>query len=134
MRLTGVWVHSQETRAMVIVAIRFTYSCSQETLSELAMDFATNVRPNVEGLVWKIYLNDPDRRRSAGLYLFRDVECANAYVNGSYVQGLSRAPIVCDISIETFQTMQEPSIVSGGPILERDPSLVQELARCAALG
>ncbi len=99
-----------------MAVITFTYSCSQEELSKLAMDYATNVKPNVEGLIWKIYLNDPDSRRSAGLYLFRDVQSANAYVNGSYIQGFRQAPIVSDVSIEVFQTMKEVSIQSGAPM------------------
>ena len=103
-----------------MLMIRFRYSCSQEELSRLATDFATNVRPHVEGLVWKIYLNDPNERRSAGLYLFRDLQSANSYLNSSYVQHLSGAPIVSDISAEVFQTMHEPSIQSGARLLEQD--------------
>lgn len=99
-----------------MAVITFTYSCSQEELSGLAMDFAMNVKPNIEGLIWKIYLNDPDKRRSGGLYLFRDVQSAIAYVSGSYVEGFRKAPIVSDVSIEVFQTMQEASIQSGAPV------------------
>ena len=100
----------------VVVLISFTYSCSQDDLTKLAMDFATNVKPNVEGLVWKIYLNDPERKRSAGLYLFRDYESASAYLNGAYARGLSEATIVSGVSAEIFQTMQEPSLQSGAPV------------------
>jgi hypothetical protein len=99
------------------VVVRFEYSCSQAKLAELAMDFATNIKPTVDGLIWKIYLNDAERRRSAGLYRFRDVDCADAYVNGPHVENLRRAPIVGNICIETFQTMHEPSIRSGSPLL-----------------
>lgn len=106
---------------MVIALVSFSYSCSQENLSDLAMDFATNVRPNIEGLVWKIYLNDPDRKRSAGLYLFRDLRYANAYLNGPYVEDLDQSPMVSNVFTGTFETMHEPSLRSGGPILERHP-------------
>jgi hypothetical protein len=99
-----------------MAVITFTYSCSQETLSELAMDFATNVKPGIEGLLWKIYLNDPERRRSAGLYLFRDLQSANAYLEGSHVQGLRRAPIVSNVTTEAFETMQDASIRSSAPL------------------
>jgi hypothetical protein len=99
-----------------IVSISFTYSFSQNSLSELAMEFATKVKPNVEGLIWKIYLNNPDRRRSAGIYLFHDLESASAYLSGPYIQDFRKSPLVSDISIEMFQTMQEPSVESGGPV------------------
>jgi len=101
-----------------MAVITFAYSCSQETLSELAMDFATNVKPDVEGLCWKIYLNDPVRRRSAGLYLFRDLQSANAYLEGPHVRGLREARIVSNVSTEAFQTMQDPSILSSAPLDE----------------
>lgn len=96
-----------------IVFISFTYAFSQTSLSELATEFATNVKPNIEGLIWKLYLNDPERRRSAGIYLFNDLESASAYLNGSYIQDFRRSPLVSDISIDVFQTMQEPSVQSG---------------------
>ncbi len=99
-----------------MAVITFRYSCNQEALSELAMDFAITVKPDVEGLIWKIFLNDPDRQRSAGLYLFRDVQSANAYLNGPYVQRLREAPIVSNVTTEAFRTMQEASIRAGAPL------------------
>ena len=101
-----------------IVVINFTYACDEKTLSDLAMNFAANVKPDIDGLIWKIFINNPDRRHSAGLYLFRDLECANAYLNGSYARQFSQSQIVSDVSVEAFQTMREPSIRAGAPIGE----------------
>ena len=101
-----------------IVIINFTYDCNDKTLSDLAMNFAANVKPEVDGLIWKIFVNDPDRRHSAGIYLFRDLECANVYLNGSYARQFSQSQIVNDVSVEAFQTMREPSIRAGAPIGE----------------
>jgi len=100
------------------VVINFTYTCNEKTLSDLAMNFAAKVKPNIEGLIWKIFVNDPDRRHSAGLYMFRDLECANAYLNSSYARQFSQSQIVSDVSVETFRTMREPSIRAGAPIGE----------------
>jgi hypothetical protein len=99
-----------------MLMISFNYSCSQEELAGLALEFATEIRPRVAGLEWKIYLNDPTHCRSAGLYLFRDHQSANAYLNSAYVQQLSSASIVSDLSAEMFQTMHEPSIRSGAQL------------------
>ncbi|MGW8370454.1 MAG: YdhR family protein, partial [Gammaproteobacteria bacterium] len=110
----------QEVDTMnVIVVIRFTYSCSENELCELAMDFASNVKPNVDGLVWKIFLNDPERRRSGGLYLFHDLETANVYLNGSHIQGFSRSTIVSDVSTDVFPVMRDASIRAGVPLPEQ---------------
>ena len=99
-----------------IVVINFTYDCNEKTLTDAAINFAANVKPNVDGLIWKFFVKDPDRRHSAGIYLFRDLECANAYLNGNYVRQFSQSQIVSDVSVETFQTMREPSILAGAPI------------------
>lgn len=99
-----------------MAVITFTYSCDQEALSELAMDFASRVKPDVEGLIWKIFLNNREHQRSAGLYLFRDFQSANAYLNGPYVQRLREAPIVSNVTTEAFRTMQEASIRAGASL------------------
>jgi len=101
-----------------VAIVSFTYTCDEETLSELAMDFATNVEPSVEGLIRKIYLNDPERQRSAGIYLFRSLQSANRYVNGLYVQGLRGVPFVSSVSTEVFQTMLAPTMRYGAPLLD----------------
>lgn len=106
-----------------MAVITFSYSCSQDSLHELATEFATSVKPHIDGLVWKIYLNDPDRKRSSGLYLFRDLQTARAYAEGPYVRGLRQAPMVSDVSVETFQIMYDPSIQSGAP-LEQDSYVI----------
>lgn len=104
-----------------MAVITFTYSCNQEALSELAMDFATQVKPEVEGLIWKIFLNNPDHQRSGGLYLFRNLQSATAYVEGPYVKRLREAPIVSNVTTEVFRTMREASIRTGAP-LGQDPA------------
>lgn len=101
-------------QAMAVMT--FTYSCNQQALSELAMDFATHVKPEVEGLIWKIFLNNPDDRRSGGLYLFRNLQSAKAYLDGPYVQRLREAPIVSNVTTEIFRTMQEASLRAGAPL------------------
>ena len=104
-----------------IVVINFTYSCDEKTLSDLAMNFAANVKPDIDGLIWKIFGNDPDRRHSAGLYLFRDLESANTYLNSSYARQFSQSQLVSDVSVETLETMREPSIRAGAPIGKAAP-------------
>jgi len=107
----------KETKPMeTIVVIKFTYACDEKTLSVLAMNFAANVKPDIDGLIWKIFVNDSDRRHSAGLYLFRDLDSANAYLNSSYARQFSQSQIVSDVSVQTFQTMHEPSITAGAPV------------------
>ena len=93
--------------------VNFSYSLSQEQLTAGAQHFAENVKPNVEGLIWKIFLNKPEERRAGGIYLFRDAQSARNYVNGSYVEKLKQASGLSDFSIEIFETMTEASVKAG---------------------
>ncbi|MEX2300362.1 MAG: YdhR family protein [Bryobacterales bacterium] len=100
-----------------MAVITFSYSCPQEALSEFAVDFATNVKPRIDGLEWKIFLNQPELRRSAGLYCFRDMESAHNYVDGPYIEALRNAPVVREVSTQVFETMEEASLLTGAPLL-----------------
>lgn len=99
-----------------IVLVRFTYSCSEEELAGLARQFVDEVRPHTEGLVWKIFLHRPDERRTGGVYHFRDLASARAYTQGEFVKQLGQAPIVSDVSVEIFETMEELSRQTDAPL------------------
>ncbi|HSK72226.1 MAG TPA: YdhR family protein [Pyrinomonadaceae bacterium] len=99
------------TEAVLIV--NFSYSLTQDQLKAAAQDFAENVKPNVDGLIWKIFLNQPEKKRSGGVYLFRDAESAQNYLNSSYVEKLKQAPGLSDFSVEIFETMTEASVAAG---------------------
>jgi hypothetical protein len=99
-----------------MAVITFSYSCNQRVLSEMAMDFATNVGPQLDGLRWKAYLNDQARRRAAGVYLFCDRQTARAYEAGPHVQALRESPMVADVHAEVFAIMDDPSLLSHAPL------------------
>ncbi len=91
----------------------FAYALDRERLKAAAPDFAENIKPTVDGLLWKIFLNQPEQRRSGGVYLFRDAGAAHSYLNSPYVQKLRRMPELSDFSIQIFETMSEASIAAG---------------------
>jgi hypothetical protein len=99
-----------------MVVIQFTYTCSHEELAQVAADFVENVRPTVAGLEWKIFVHAPERNRSGGLYLFRDLAAARAYAEGTVVAHLRDAPFVAECTVEVFETMREPSVKTGAPV------------------
>lgn len=99
-----------------IAVVTFSYSCSQAALNEFAKDFASNVKPEIDGLEWKIFLNQPELRRSAGIYFFDDIESAHNYVDGPYVEALRNAPMVREVSAEVFETMEQASLMAGAPL------------------
>jgi hypothetical protein len=99
-----------------MAVITFSYSCPQQDLGDYALDFATHVKPQIDGLQWKIFLNQPELRRSAGVYCFRDIEAAHDYVDGPYVEALRNAPVVREVTAQVFETMEEASLLAGAPL------------------
>jgi hypothetical protein len=99
-----------------MVVIEFGYACSQEELEAMALDFAQNVKPTVKGLVWKIFLNRPESRRTGGLYLFESLQTAQEYSEGEFVRGLRQTPGVTDFSATVFSVMGQPSALAGAPL------------------
>lgn len=49
-----------------ITVVRFSYSCPEEELAGPANDFVENVGPETEGLIWKIFLHQPEQRQAGG--------------------------------------------------------------------
>jgi Putative mono-oxygenase ydhR len=102
---------NETTQAILIV--NFSYALSQEQLLAGARNFAENVKPMVAGLIWKIFVNQPENRRAGGIYLFRDAESARNYVNSPILEKLKQTPGLSGFSIELFETMTEASVIAG---------------------
>lgn len=100
--------NNQTTEAILVVT--FSYSLTEEQLKAGAQDFAENAVPLIDGLHWKIFLNQTEKKRAGGVYLFRDAESARNYVNGSFVEKLKQTPGLNDFSFEVFETLTEASI------------------------
>jgi hypothetical protein len=99
-----------------IVVVEFTYEISRGELEEIALDFADNVKPIVDGLIWKIFLDRSETGRSAGVYLFADKAAAQAYADGPIVSGLRSAPGLSDVSAKTFEVLDKASLRAGAPL------------------
>ena len=99
-----------------IVVVEFSYEISRAELEEMALDFAENANPIVDGLVWKLFLDQPKPGRSAGVYLFADTDAAQAYVDGPIVSGLRSTPGLSDVSAKAFEVLDEASLRTGAPL------------------
>jgi hypothetical protein len=99
-----------------IVQISFEHNWSEEQLHQSAREFAQNVKPTIQGLVWKIFVKDAGASRSSGIYLFDSLESATDYVNGERVQGMKRSPDLSNLTVSISETMVEESILAGAPL------------------
>lgn len=99
-----------------IVQICFKHSWNDEELHAAAKDFAVNVKPGIQGLIWKIFVKDSAKSESCGIYLFDSRESAEAYLQGERVASLKSAPGISNITTRISETMEVESILAGAPL------------------
>lgn len=99
-----------------IVQICFEHTWSDEELYQGAGDWAAKVKPGIAGLQWKIFTKDPTQQQSCGIYLFDDLESANAYVEGERVREMKNSPDLRNVSIRVSEVLEQASILAGAPL------------------
>jgi hypothetical protein len=98
-----------------ILEIHFKFSVSPPEIAEAFAPLADEIA-RVEGLRWKIWSLNEAERAFGGIYLFDDQAAADAYLAGSIVAQLGQHPALSDIKAKQFDVLEEPSVVTRGPI------------------
>lgn len=86
--------------------------------AELAEEYKGAAVPisAVPGLEWKIFALNADLSEAAGIYLFKDSESLEAYLNGPIVAAMKTKPAFSDIDVKIFDVSDEATLVTRGPI------------------
>ena len=71
---------------------------------------------SVDGLQWKIWLDNSDERRAGGIYLFADRAAAEAYANGPIVARIKANPDVTELDIRIFDVRERMTEITRGPV------------------
>lgn len=71
---------------------------------------------SVDGLQWKIWLDDSDERRAGGIYLFADRAAAESYANGPIVARIKANPDVTELEIRMFDVRERMTAITRGPV------------------
>ena len=101
---------------MAIVQINFKYDISEEELAVRSGPEQAQVFATLPGLLWKVWLRDPQRRESGGIYLFESREAAEAYVAGPIVAWIKGNPDFGDVSVKVFDVREEQSRITRAPL------------------
>jgi Putative mono-oxygenase ydhR len=101
--------------AKQILQINFNYSVEP---NELGKDFGPLAEPiaNVPGLQWKVWLLNEAKRESGGIYLFDDAKSVEGYLNGDIIAAVKKHPALSNISVKTFDILEDFSRVTRAPI------------------
>lgn len=94
-----------------IVQINFTYA-EPDAEFRAAAQAAAPKFAGLDGLAWKIWLIDEERKEAGGIYFFRTRAKAEAYVGGDIVAGLREARP--DVVVKVFDNLEEVSAHTGG--------------------
>jgi len=98
---------------MVTVSFRFDLTPERfeaENGSEIAERVA-----GFPGLVWKLWLANPEEGRCQGVYRFESKEAARAYVDGPVVQHLRAAEGYNDVEAVIWDVLEEQSRITRAP-------------------
>lgn len=98
--------------AHTIVQINFGFDGPLEQLREAAKSSAAPIA-EVDGLLWKIYILNEEGHESGGIYLFRDAESAQAYIDSDIIAGVRQH--FSNVSIKSFAVMAESSVITRAP-------------------
>ncbi len=83
----------------------------EAAVSPLAENFAA-----VPGLRWKIWLMNEAENEAGGIYLFNDESSLQAYLDGPLAAGVKSHPALSDMSAKVFDSMDELTATTRGPI------------------
>ena len=71
---------------------------------------------DMQGLKWKIWIDEPDQQLSGGIYLFATREEANAYIEGPIVARMKANTSLSDLSIRVFDIRDRVSELTRAPV------------------
>lgn len=98
-----------------VAQINFRYHMPTPAYLEMCNQTVAAVS-RVDGLLWKIWLTNEAAKQSGGIYLFEDVDSADAYIRGPLVQTLCDSPDISDVQIQLSHTNDGLSAVTHGPL------------------
>ena len=99
-----------------LVQICFEHNWDNDALHQAAKAFATEVKPQIPGLIWKIFTKDPDKKQSCGIYLFETLSLAQAYVDGERVAMMLESVELSNVSVRVSEIMVDESVLAGAPL------------------
>ena len=96
-----------------IVQINFPYSESQADIEQHSAEAASRF-VDVDGLKWKVWLVDEERKPAGGIYLFANRDKAEAYASGDLVNHLKN--VRDNVQVSVFDTIDAAGLITNAPV------------------
>ena len=113
---------------MYILQVNFAYRNMSPAL-HAANNTEDRAKPflDVQGLLWKIWLDGAEPNRVGGIYLFASMAQAQAYLDGPIVAGMRANPNVAELTTVLSDVRERMSAITHAPV----PGLDAILPRAA---
>jgi len=99
----------------IMLQLNFNYSVTKEeyeqAVSPLADKFA-----NVPGLIWKIWILNPEKSEAGGIYLFENQASLDEFLAGSLAKTVTGHPALSNFSVKQFAIMKDITEITRGPL------------------
>jgi len=98
-----------------VLHLRFKLRVSPDVVLAHSRDAAERIA-SVDGLIWKIWLVERERREVGGVYLFANREAAVAYLNHPIIEALCSNPAVLSTESHIWEVESAPTAITRGPL------------------
>ncbi|MCC6716420.1 MAG: YdhR family protein [Acetobacteraceae bacterium] len=102
---------------MFIVQINFEYPNITPAMAA-SLNTGERAKPflDVQGLLWKIWLNTEGGPKVGGLYCFDSRANAEAYLAGPIVARIKASPEIANLTAQIYAVTENPSRVTRAPV------------------
>lgn len=102
---------------MYILQVNFEYANMSPAL-HAANNTEARAKPflDVQGLIWKIWLNTEGGPKVGGLYCFDSRANAEAYLAGPIVARMKASPDIVNLTTQIYAVTEAPSRVTHAPV------------------
>ena len=98
-----------------LLQLNLKFSVSPEEYTQAVGPLANELAA-VPGQRWTIWLMNEKDQEAGGIYLFEDEDSLNAFLGGPIVANISSYPVLSDITVKTFDVMEEQTAITKGPV------------------
>lgn len=98
-----------------ILQVNLKFNVSPEQYSEAVAPLADPIS-KFDGLLWKIWIMNPEENEGGGIYLFDDQAAIDAYLGSEIVKTIVGHPALSDFSVKTFDVMGANSHKTRAPV------------------
>ncbi len=98
-----------------VLQLNFKYDVSDEDYISAVVPLAGQFA-DIPGLMWKIWMVNPDENEAGGIYLFEDAGHVQDFLESNLAANLTSHPAFREFRIKTFALMPDQSVVTRAPI------------------